>query len=103
MPLINIDKFKDTVEVEINGGQYNLDVLTVSEYVNKAVEKRLDRRNGMTEYCTNAVEILSERSNIPREILESLTAKQMETLLLAMQGIDPALIENLYNGEDEKK
>jgi flagellar motor component MotA len=81
------------MEVQIGEQMYDIMLMTVQDYVNNAIEGKLDMEHDVKEYFESAVELLAERSNIPRDVLETLTNKQMDALLMTLQGIDPATIE----------
>lgn len=102
--IINIDKFRDSMSIEIENKSYSLNVLTVAEYVNGDVSENLDsaRKQGYKAYCTEALRLLKLRSNIPEAVLNSLTTKQLEAILLAMQGIDPDLLQSISEDNGKK-
>ncbi|MDR2870790.1 MAG: hypothetical protein LBV04_10095 [Deferribacteraceae bacterium] len=63
--------------------------------MNQATNRRLDMAHGTVEYLASAIELIAERSTIPKEVLTTLTRKQIDALLVAMQGIDPLEVEQL--------
>jgi hypothetical protein len=100
MSIYNIDSFSDTAKVVIADQTYTIRLATMHDYINDTIESALDRSKGMKAFLVSALRLLEERSSIPMDVLETLTYKQVETLLLIMQGIKP---DEAHSGDSEKK
>lgn len=96
---VNTDNFKEVADVEINGQRYSITLFTMYDYINQTVINRLSKAQSLAEYFTGIAELLSERSTIPKDVLEMLPCNKLEALLLTVQGVDPEKIE--LGGEED--
>ncbi|MDR2868902.1 MAG: hypothetical protein LBV04_00455 [Deferribacteraceae bacterium] len=92
MSVVNIDNFRETMEVKIGKQVYEIAALTMHDYVGKAVCSRIDVEHGIRGYLISVVELLVEYTSIPRDVLEGLTRRQIEVLLYVLRGTDLATV-----------
>jgi hypothetical protein len=97
MKVINLDKFKRTQKVIINGQMYEVYGVTVDMFLNEAssVEAATPKENVET-----MVKLLGTITNIPMEVLKSLTFDVLNALIQVSQGVDPDA--TLAEGDIEK-
>lgn len=90
MKVINLDKFREFQTVELEGAQYKVFGMTMEEFLEDAIQSRLDALAGDTKgLMREMISIVCEKSDVPREVLVKQPFRVLNAILQVTQGVDP--------------
>ncbi|MFP5214192.1 MAG: hypothetical protein ACLGPL_12530 [Acidobacteriota bacterium] len=100
MKIINLDQFKTTRQVSLDGAIYQVRGRTVGAFLNDDLQSRLSESRTEKDRVRVVVDAVLEISDIPEEVLLAQPFHVLNAILLVSQGVDP---EARLEGEAEEQ
>jgi len=89
MKVINLNKFKNSQVVELDGNRYSVGAISVDMYLHDEELATLDKTVDPAERIVLILSILVKISTIPHEILTAQPISVLLALMQVVQGNDP--------------
>ncbi|MCP4158599.1 MAG: hypothetical protein GY760_00880 [Deltaproteobacteria bacterium] len=88
MSVINLDSFKNMKTVSLDGQEYKLTGINVSDFINGDFMEGLDKKS-IPDQTKITLEFIKNHSNIPEEVLLKQPAEVYFAIIAIIQGNDP--------------
>lgn len=101
MKVINLDRFRTTQTVSLEGIEYEVYGMTVRQFLENGGEQH-EFENAQDQF-NFFIDKLEKSTNIPRDVLVDQEPGVLAALFKVCQGIDPEIEEGAPEGSPEKK
>lgn len=89
MKVVNLDKFKKHQTVILEGNEYKIFGIKVSEFFEEDMEESKYEKMGIKEQVKFFIDSILKHSDIPKDVLLDQELDVLMALMQVMQGIDP--------------
>ena len=103
MKVHNLDKYKKKQQIILDGKTYEVKGLSVRMYLEDERMNKLDETASDKETVRIMVDLLSEITNIPTEVIKDQDIEVLKALVAVSQGEDPDQEGSDQEGSEAKK